>query len=417
MKGYELYSWRVRGVWNFALLVGTNRLKSRQEVRASKACVRGVEALKRKLDLLAEGEEKRSKLADAEEVLEDLGKQGEDAEESLAEKVAAHAAAQRVEIEVGSALGATERQLSQLGGGLSLEDLQADLERRLGDAGTTKATLQADLRAARGRLVSVDDELDAADTRRDELESLSAELRRDMAEQARALRAEERHARLRALLGDRAPNPDHGGEDLARAWIAVHEAEGRAVRRLQGARGGLDALAAAMNDLVEVIRHDKHPSPGLDPIRRLYQDRMRDRLSEPGLLKALFDDGELTRVDLAAREVRWRTAAGKPRVRPFEAFSSGERAFAYVQARLAGVGELTARNRVVAVDEFGAFLSRDRLIRLQEVIQRQLDENLVHQAIVVLPLTRLDAAAEEGADGEPLAPGYVTGTFDALATA
>ena len=57
MKGYELYSWKIRGDWYFALLVGTNRLKTRREVSSPKARVRGAEALKRKLDRLAQGEE------------------------------------------------------------------------------------------------------------------------------------------------------------------------------------------------------------------------------------------------------------------------------------------------------------------------------------------------------------------------
>jgi hypothetical protein len=57
MKGYELYSWEARREWYFALLIGTNRLKTRHEVSTPQARVRGVEALKRKLDLLAEGED------------------------------------------------------------------------------------------------------------------------------------------------------------------------------------------------------------------------------------------------------------------------------------------------------------------------------------------------------------------------
>lgn len=57
MKGYELYSWAARGEWHFALLRGTNRIKTRAEVRAPGSRLRGVEALKRKLDMLAEGEE------------------------------------------------------------------------------------------------------------------------------------------------------------------------------------------------------------------------------------------------------------------------------------------------------------------------------------------------------------------------
>ncbi len=57
MKGYELYSWRARGGWYFALLTGTNRLKTRREVRAPGAQVKGLDALKKRLDTLAEGEE------------------------------------------------------------------------------------------------------------------------------------------------------------------------------------------------------------------------------------------------------------------------------------------------------------------------------------------------------------------------
>jgi len=57
MKGYELYSWKFRGEWYFSLLVGTNRLKSRKEVTSLKVRVKGVEALKLRLNRIARGEE------------------------------------------------------------------------------------------------------------------------------------------------------------------------------------------------------------------------------------------------------------------------------------------------------------------------------------------------------------------------
>jgi hypothetical protein len=57
MKGYELYSWEAGGEWYFALLAGTNRLKTRGEVRSPKNRLRGVAALGRELSRLAEGEE------------------------------------------------------------------------------------------------------------------------------------------------------------------------------------------------------------------------------------------------------------------------------------------------------------------------------------------------------------------------
>lgn len=58
LKGYELYSWRAGGAWNFTLIAGTNRVKSYAEITAetgaagSKITVQGVERLFESLDQL-----------------------------------------------------------------------------------------------------------------------------------------------------------------------------------------------------------------------------------------------------------------------------------------------------------------------------------------------------------------------------
>ena len=56
-KGVEMYSWRSGQVWQFSLLVGTNRRKTRKEVEDPRATVAGVEALRARLAVLAPGEE------------------------------------------------------------------------------------------------------------------------------------------------------------------------------------------------------------------------------------------------------------------------------------------------------------------------------------------------------------------------
>ena len=75
-------------------------------------------------------------------------------------------------------------------------------------------------------------------------------------------------------------------------------------------------------------------------------------------------EGEIV-VNLATREVVW-TESGSVRSRPLEAFSSGEQAFAYTRARLAVLDEDQNRppNRLIALDEFGAFIAHDRLTGL-----------------------------------------------------
>jgi hypothetical protein len=56
MKGYELYSWQEGDQWNFALLVGTNREKTLEEIKAEKTALRGVDALTEALEQMPAGQ-------------------------------------------------------------------------------------------------------------------------------------------------------------------------------------------------------------------------------------------------------------------------------------------------------------------------------------------------------------------------
>jgi hypothetical protein len=57
-KGVELYSWRIcmSCDWQFALLPGTNRLKTLAEIREPAKAISGVAELEQRLSRLAEGE-------------------------------------------------------------------------------------------------------------------------------------------------------------------------------------------------------------------------------------------------------------------------------------------------------------------------------------------------------------------------
>lgn len=56
MKGWELYSWPNGNDWNYSILVGTNRLKSYEEVTRNKIVVTGKDSLKLLLDKFPENE-------------------------------------------------------------------------------------------------------------------------------------------------------------------------------------------------------------------------------------------------------------------------------------------------------------------------------------------------------------------------
>ena len=56
MKGYELYSWQDGDQWNFSLLVGTNREKTLEEIKAADATLLGVDALTTALEQMPAGQ-------------------------------------------------------------------------------------------------------------------------------------------------------------------------------------------------------------------------------------------------------------------------------------------------------------------------------------------------------------------------
>jgi hypothetical protein len=56
MKGFELYSWQEHNSWRFALLVGTNRNKQPEEIKAPAVVLQNLEELKHKLAALDKGE-------------------------------------------------------------------------------------------------------------------------------------------------------------------------------------------------------------------------------------------------------------------------------------------------------------------------------------------------------------------------
>jgi hypothetical protein len=57
MKGYELYSWKIKGKWHYSLLVGTNRSKTYEEIMTGNEERIGSDALEAELKKIPRGEE------------------------------------------------------------------------------------------------------------------------------------------------------------------------------------------------------------------------------------------------------------------------------------------------------------------------------------------------------------------------
>jgi hypothetical protein len=56
MKGFELYSWQENSAWKFSILIGTNRNKKLEEIKAPEVTLHNLKELERALSDLAKGE-------------------------------------------------------------------------------------------------------------------------------------------------------------------------------------------------------------------------------------------------------------------------------------------------------------------------------------------------------------------------
>jgi len=152
--------------------------------------------------------------------------------------------------------------------------------------------------------------------------------------------------------------------------------------------GLLPALIGGLQTLADTVRNK--PSTVIteslnEALRHRYELEFSQHLSAPEVASALFDSGQFQRLNLAEVTVSWLDGETQLHTRPLEAFSSGERAFAYTLARLQRARTTTA-HRVVALDEFGAFVDRDRFAQLVQFIGKRVLNQTADQVIVVLPL-------------------------------
>ncbi|MZE71430.1 hypothetical protein [Streptomyces sp. SID5789] len=160
---------------------------------------------------------------------------------------------------------------------------------------------------------------------------------------------------------------------------------------IRTATSALQGVGAALGELAEHLRR-----PSRQPVRdsavnsaaRLWLAEEVHRWFESDLVrKALFDGGKDIVLDPKQLMVSW-TANGEKRQRPLSAFSSGQQAFAYTQAQVARLDreEVSSANRLIALDEFGAFLDGERMTDLAKYLATRQESAPHDQVLVILPL-------------------------------
>jgi hypothetical protein len=271
---------------------------------------------------------------------------------------------------VGGGAEEGERELAQLLGALEVADgdLEQVLGRRIGDL---EERLQE--QALLGKAVA--DATQAAQLARAEFDQAVAVI--------------ERSDDYGWLRGDaNLPQTGLSDEVNGRRLMQLKRAADELDTQLDVARGTLSALDGALRAWAIKESTSERETPIGEAVRRHYQGVLGKEFSGKDIVEAIFDGGEFGTLDLKGMTVSWRTRDGEARTRPLAAFSSGERAFAYTRTRLQVTADNRARNTLVALDEFGAFIARDRLAQLVKFLEHDVLNTIADEVVIVLPLLR-----------------------------
>lgn len=153
-----------------------------------------------------------------------------------------------------------------------------------------------------------------------------------------------------------------------------------------------------------------------DHLLQWAEDTISDLLSSPELRAELFGGSDVIAFNMTDLTVSWTDVLTKKRRRrPIEAFSSGEQVFAYTKAKLELLRSLRQRVAYVVIflDEFGAFVARDRFAQLVTYIEHDALGSIADQIVITVPLSGTleqvrDAAALANLKPEIVdPPGYV----------
>jgi len=259
----------------------------------------------------------------------------------------------------------------------------------LGETGQALAEANTELEVARAAAAGAEENAKNAT-------SALSQYRRQLHESIDVLRADGPFKVVIDRAGIELPTEDSPEE----AFLDVFEQLAQALQRLQQATDAVAlqnaALKGNLDTLSSLVAHGDAEVG--EPIARLstyYEAIVGDLLSRPEMQHALFDQGTFESVSLLSGELSWHTGKGEPRRRPFEAFSSGESAFAYVLASALSRTAPAARNRVLVLDEFGAFIEAGKMQDLIGFLSKDvLGARRADQVVVILPLREPRSSAQ-----------------------
>ena len=288
---------------------------------------------------------------------------------------------------VAQRLGVSEDSTSEEAIGKQLDHVLAQLD-------LPEDQLQHELLVAEGTVTRAQQDLASAQHRANDLRQQLSTAEGEVRRATDLLYADDRLAWVRSSIAALHPLPGTAPSSIESRFPALEAAKTTVAQvndRLGEHRTQLVAVERALHGVAHHIRGQTiGTSNYVQELQSWLAGRYSEWFNNPRVRKELLADSEGdVRVDLEGRQVTWRSRQGE-RSRPLEAFSSGEQAFAYTKVRLARLDEegAVAANRLIVLDEFGAFIARDRLQVLFDYLRERAAEHEGDQVLVILPLSR-----------------------------
>lgn len=316
------------------------------------------------------------------------------------------------------------RARAELGGGLPESELARRLQERLIAAGSDLETLERDAQATHADAAALEQEFAVAAARSLEVEQAEKQAREQITAALDRLRTDETLAWARETVRDLNVQPgslEQAQQMLRPVLDAVHRARQRRDRAASQPLQVSNILKVLEEQLPK--QSSAVPATGEDPanlvaVRGWFGEEVSKWFRQPQILNTLFNGASTVHVNLSDMTVNW-SIENEPYTRPLTAFSSGEQAFAYTRAQLEILDiERQAHNQIIALDEFGAFISRNWLYRLESYLKERVTAHPTDRLLLILPLTRTeDELRQSGVDADKLSKAendgyFVTRLFD-----
>lgn len=292
--------------------------------------------------------------------------------------------------------------------GESLDQLRAGLKTKLKELGTTASKLESQLAAHAVSLREAELAFRTAEDADRAAKREASAIERDFERSVSLLAHEKRFEWLRSHLDDSLVMGEAPLERQLEALESLTHRLGVAARRANGVRGQVQAVHLALATIKDALRRPQNGAPaGIyhDALLQGYEAEFRDAFADPRVAELLLGEGAQVR-DMSLQPdrlaVAFEDAEGVLRHQPLDAFSRGQQAFAYTKARLTTLDALgnRPRHRLVVLDEFGAFIARDRLGELTDLLAERVNATPGEQILLILPASTDYAARARLANGE-----------------